>query len=68
MKQFKLQVKTKNGWNDAFWDYPHAQRPMTFDRKEEAITARMKKFGIGSSNYTRIVTPSNRKLIIPESM
>ncbi|KKN77108.1 hypothetical protein LCGC14_0363040 [marine sediment metagenome] len=63
-KQFKLQVKTKQGWQDAYYDYPHAKRPMSFDKKEEAITARMKKFGIGSKHFTRVVTPKGRKFIL----
>jgi hypothetical protein len=62
--KFKLQVKTKQGWKDAYWDYPKAEQPMTFNRKEEAIQARMKKFGIGAMHFVRAVTPSNRKFIL----
>lgn len=64
IKSFKLQVKTKQGWQDAHWDFPHNKRPMDFDKKEEALTARMKRFGIGAQHYTRIVTPKGRKFLM----
>jgi len=63
-KQFKLQVKTQQGWKDAHWDFPKAEHPMVFEKKGEAIIARMRRFGIGARHFTRIVTPSGRKYLI----
>ncbi|KKL56590.1 hypothetical protein LCGC14_2243890 [marine sediment metagenome] len=62
--KFKLQLKTKQGWKDAHYDFPHNKKPMTFEKKGDAITARMKKFGIGSKHYTRVVTPQGRKFLM----
>ena len=62
--KFRLQIKTSQGWKDAHWDYPHNKKPMTFERKGDAITNRMKRFGIGAKHFTRVVTPSSRKIIL----
>ena len=63
-KPFKLQVKTKQGWQDAYYDYPKAERPMVFDKKEEAIATRIRRFGLGAQHYTRVVTPKGRKFLM----
>ena len=53
---FKLQIKTKYGFDDVINTI--TKKVIYFDTTKEAVTWRIKRLGIGSQNYTRILEVS----------
>ena len=60
---YKIQQKTKNGWQDVR-DLRRSNRPIVFfNTPEEAVRWRIKIMGVGSSHWTRIVDTEKMTVI-----